>query len=78
MLESRGMEHPRYRDRFWTIHRHVLFAELLLNASQEWSEETEFELEGEGRLGGVGPMSTDVRLWLPGRTFFEDTFFVSP
>lgn len=56
---------------------HVLFAELLLNASQTWSEETEFELESDGRLGGVGPMSTDVRLWLPGHTYFDDTFFAS-
>ena len=41
-------------------------AELLLDASQEWNTELEYELELPCGFGGVSPRSAEVRLWLPG------------
>jgi hypothetical protein len=44
----------------------VQLAELLLNLSRTKPAHHEFELEGFSGIGGVGPMSAEVRFWLPG------------
>jgi hypothetical protein len=41
-------------------------AELCLDVSQEWNEETEYTLEGPQGFGGVGAHSAEITLFLPG------------
>jgi hypothetical protein len=50
----------------------VSFAELLLNAALPQNEEDEYELEGEGGFRGVGISSAEIRIILPGHTFWFD------
>ena len=50
----------------------VLFAELLFNAALPQNEEDEYELEGEGGFRGVGINSAEVKMFLPGHTFWFD------
>jgi hypothetical protein len=42
------------------------FAELLLNAGCSWNEVRDYALEGDAGYRGVGPMSTELRIFLPG------------
>ena len=42
------------------------FAELLLNACCSWNEVREYALEGDAVTGVVGPMSAELRIFLPG------------
>lgn len=42
------------------------FAELLLNADCAWNMVREHELEGDAGYRGVGPMSAELRIVLPG------------
>ncbi len=49
--------------------------ELLLDASRSSSPVEEFELEGEGGFRGVGPLSCEVRLWLPGSFGWKEEFW---
>lgn len=42
------------------------FAELLLNAGCSWNEVREYALEGDAGYRGVGPMSAELRIFLPG------------
>lgn len=51
----------------------VRFAELLLNAGQAGNTVSEYDLEGEGGFRGVGMHSAEVRLWLPGSDFWEES-----
>lgn len=44
----------------------IRFAELLLNAGCSWNEVREYELEGDAGYRGVGPMSAELRIFLPG------------
>jgi hypothetical protein len=41
-------------------------AELLLNAGCSWNEVREYALEGDAGYRGVGPMSAELRIFLPG------------
>jgi hypothetical protein len=41
-------------------------AELLLNAGCSWNPVREYELEGDAGYRGVGPMSAELRIFLPG------------
>ncbi len=50
---------------FGTDKGSVLFAELLLNASQPDNPLNEYDLEGDGGYRGVGYLSAEVKLWLP-------------
>ncbi len=43
------------------------FAELLLNAGCSWNRVREYALEGDAGFRGVPPMSTELRIFLPGR-----------
>jgi hypothetical protein len=51
----------------------MLFAELLLNASQPDNPLNEYDLEGDGGYRGVGYLSTEVKLWLPGSPGWDPT-----
>lgn len=51
----------------------ALFAELLLNAGQPANVVDEYELEGAGGFRGVGIHSAEVRLFLPGHLYWDDT-----
>ena len=42
------------------------FAELLLNAGCSWNTVREYALEGDAGFRGVGPMSAELRIFLPG------------
>jgi hypothetical protein len=42
------------------------FAELLLNAGCSWNEVRDYALEGDAGYRSVGPMSTELRIFLPG------------
>lgn len=42
------------------------FAELLLNAGCSWNSVREYSLEGDAGYRGVGPMSAELRIFLPG------------
>ena len=42
------------------------FAELLLNAGCSWNTVREYALEGDAGYRGVGPMSAELRIFLPG------------
>jgi hypothetical protein len=42
------------------------FAELLLNAGCSWNTVREYALEGDAGFRGVGPMSSELRIFLPG------------
>lgn len=42
------------------------FAELLLNAGCSWNEVRDYALEGDAGYRCVGPMSTELRIFLPG------------
>jgi len=44
----------------------VLLAELLLNISGDTSPTAEVDLQGESGFRGVGPLSAEVKLLLPG------------
>ncbi len=50
----------------------VLFAELLLNASNPNNVVNEYQLEGEGGFRGVGPQSAEVALFFPGSLGWTD------
>ena len=43
-----------------------LLAELLLNAGCSWNTVREYALEGDAGYRGVGPMSAELRIFLPG------------
>ena len=49
----------------------VRLAELLLNASLEDNDQDEFQLEQEGGFRGVGPLSAELRIWLPGSLGYD-------
>lgn len=53
----------------------VLFAELLLNAGRLQSKLNEYHLEGEAGVRGVGPMSAEVTLFLPGSFGWNPEFW---
>ena len=42
------------------------FAELLLNAGCSWNPVREYSLEGDAGYRGVGPMSAELTILLPG------------
>ena len=52
-------------------HGTVRLAELLLNASLRDNEQDEFQLEQEGGFRGVGPLSAELRIWLPGSLGYD-------
>jgi hypothetical protein len=56
------------RDTVWldTSSGTMRFAELLLNAGCSWNEVREYALEGDAGYRGVGPMSAEMRIFLPG------------
>jgi hypothetical protein len=57
------------RDTVWIPPRHsgtFDLAELFLNAGCSWNTVREYTLEGEAGYGGVGPMSAELCIWLPG------------
>ncbi len=59
----------RERDtvRIWaTTGGSLRFAELLLNAGCSWNRVREYALEGDAGFRGVAPMSTELRIFLPG------------
>ncbi|MEM8529736.1 MAG: hypothetical protein AAGF95_02780 [Chloroflexota bacterium] len=51
---------------FGTDEAHIQLADLLLNASSGYNTIDEYELEGEGGFRGVGRLSAEVTLLLPG------------
>lgn len=50
----------------------VLFAELLLNAGCPENAATEYTLEGEGGVRGVGEQSAEMHIFLPGSLGWND------
>lgn len=56
------------RDTVWLSpsRRTLRFAELLLNAGCSWNEVREYALEGDAGYRGVGRMSAELRIFLPG------------
>ena len=56
------------RDTVWTKPNTGMFrlAELLLNAGCSWNTVLDYELEGDAGYRGVGPMSAELRILLPG------------
>jgi hypothetical protein len=56
------------RDTVWlhTSPGTMRFAELLINAGCSWNEVREYALEGDAGYRGVGPMSAEMRIFLPG------------
>lgn len=42
------------------------FAEFLLNAGCSWNEVRDYALEGDAGYRGVGPLSAELRIFLPG------------
>ncbi len=56
------------RDTIWMAASQGMFrlAELLLNAGCSWNEVREYALEGDAGYRGVGPMSAELRIFLPG------------
>jgi hypothetical protein len=68
-------EGERWRDTvvgFGTDLAHVLLAELLLNASAPGDGVAEYALEGEAGFRGVGPLSAEVTIVLPGSLAWEE------
>lgn len=59
---------------FGALEACVRFAELLLNASQPANQELEFCLEGEAGFRGVGLMSAEIDIWLPGGLGYQDAY----
>jgi hypothetical protein len=51
----------------------VRLAELLLNAGQTGNPEAEYVLEGDGGYRGVGYLSAEAHLWLPGSAAWDPT-----
>lgn len=49
----------------------ILFAQLLLDISRPDAIITEYKLEGPAGIGGVGPMSAEVRILLPGHPYWN-------
>jgi hypothetical protein len=49
----------------------VRLAELLLNAGCSWNPIREYDLECDAGFRGVAPMSAEVKLVLPGSTYWE-------
>jgi hypothetical protein len=47
------------------------FAELLLNAGLNDNGQDEFQLEQEGGYRGVGPLSAELGIWLPGSLGYD-------
>lgn len=57
------------RDTIWisaTSPGTFLLAELLLNAGCSWNTVRDYALEGDAGYRGVGPMSAELRIFLPG------------
>lgn len=56
------------RDTIWmgTSFGTFRFAELLLNAGCSWNPVREYALEGDAGYRGVGPMSAELKIFLPG------------
>ena len=56
------------RDTIWMGPTCGMFrlAELLLNAGCSWNKVREYALEGDAGFRSVGPMSTELRIFLPG------------
>lgn len=57
---------------FGTDLAHALLAELLLNASAPENDVNEYALEGEAGFRGVGPLSAEVAIVLPGSLAWEE------
>jgi hypothetical protein len=49
----------------------VRLAELLLNAGQPSNPEAEYVLEGDGGYRGVGYLSAEASIWLPGSAAWD-------
>lgn len=49
------------------------FAELLLNISQPENIQTQISLEGDSGIRGVGVMSAEVQIFLPGDLAWTDS-----
>ena len=58
----------RKRDTIWIGPTPGMFhlAELLLNAGCSWNRVRDYALEGDAGYRGVGPMSAELRIFLPG------------
>lgn len=56
------------RDTIWMYpdYSTLRLAELLLNAGCSWNQVREYALEGDAGYRGVGPMSAELRIFLPG------------
>ena len=52
-------------------HGTVRLAELLRNVGLEDNEQDEFQLEQGGGFRGVGPLSAELQIWLPGSIGYE-------
>jgi hypothetical protein len=63
-----GEERWAQRDTVWVGMSPGMFrfAELLLNAGCSWNEVRDYALEGDAGYRCVGPMSTELRIFLPG------------